>query len=139
MTKTFNIRLDHINLTVKNLDESLTWYQKIFGFEKVEEGTSEGEPWAIIRKGDTMLALYQEQKRKKVPESDPVLDQFHRIYHFGLQVDSKEAWEESVATNKVNVTYGGAIRYPHSYSWYVEDPNGHEIEVSYWDQNKVVF
>ncbi len=130
MQRTFNLNLDHINLTVNNLSESLNWYKKLFGFEKVEEGQSEGEPWAILRKNDTLLALYQEPLRKKVPASDSVLDKYHRIYHFGFQIDSKEAWEECIKAHQIKVAYGGAIRYPHSYSWYVEDPNGHEIEVS---------
>ncbi len=40
------IKLDHINLTVENLKESIEWYRKIFGFELVESGaTPQGNKW----------------------------------------------------------------------------------------------
>ncbi len=34
------IKLDHINLTLANLKQSIEWYGKIFGFELVESGIS---------------------------------------------------------------------------------------------------
>jgi catechol 2,3-dioxygenase-like lactoylglutathione lyase family enzyme len=33
--------LDHLNLTVRNLEESIAWYGRVFGFKKVEGGPPE--------------------------------------------------------------------------------------------------
>ncbi|MFZ4712133.1 MAG: VOC family protein [Bacteriovoracaceae bacterium] len=138
--QTLKVRIDHINMTVKNLEESVAWYEKIFQFQKVEQGVSEGQPWAIIRNENSLLCLYQEPNRVAAPEGDNIFDQFHRLYHFGLNVDSSLEWEKIVQLHKIKVMYGGAIRYPHSTSWYVEDPSGYEIEVSHWNnENQITF
>lgn len=126
--------LDHLNLSVTNLDESLNWYNRIFGFERVEGGLYEGEPWAIIRRGDSMLALYQDPTLK-APDS---VKGAHRLYHFGLKVSDRAAWEEILAREKPQITMD-ATRRPHSVSWYVLDPTGYEIEVTAWDKDRVSF
>jgi catechol 2,3-dioxygenase-like lactoylglutathione lyase family enzyme len=34
--------LDHLNLSVNNFDETVEWYNKIFGFKLVEQGVQDG-------------------------------------------------------------------------------------------------
>ena len=63
----------------------------------------------------------------------------HRIFHFGIRVHDRADWEARVSREKIHVEYGGAYRYPHSTSWYVKDPTGHQIEVAYWDGDEVTF
>src|SRR5262245_6547345 len=128
--------LDHVNMSVQNLAESLDWYRRVFGFEKVEGGVIDGRPWAIVKSGDAMLCLYEHPERK-VP--DPDVHGHHAASHFGIRIDDAAAWEETVAREKVEVEYGGAYRWPHSTSWYVEDPTGHSIEVACWDDDRVRF
>ncbi|MFL5783920.1 MAG: VOC family protein [Bacteriovoracaceae bacterium] len=124
-----NIKLDHINLTVRNLQESMSWYHELFGFEfKEGDVTSASEPWAIVGKNDSMICMYEDKNLK--PASDNS-DGVHRIYHFGLRISEKEAWEKIVQEKNLKIMYGGAYQYPHSLSWYIHDPSGHEIEVSY--------
>jgi lactoylglutathione lyase len=128
--------LDHLNMSVKDLAESIAWYGRVFGFQKVEGGTIEGRPWAILRGGDALLCLYEHAKRK-VP--DPEQHGHHGLAHFGLRIDDRVAWEATVAREKVAVDYGGAFRWPHSTAWYVSDPTGYEIEVALWDDDEVRF
>lgn len=132
-----NVRnLDHINLTVTNLDETLEWYKKLFGFERVEGGIRAGTRWAIARSGDALLCMY-ERADLGHPEAGP--DSNHRINHFGLRIEDRHVFETAVTDNKVHVEYGGAIRYPFSWSWYIADPTGHEIEVALWDNDEIKF
>lgn len=128
------IQIDHLNMTVENLGKSIDWYGSIFGFEPVEKGTYMGSPWTIIRKDETMLCLYEDSGKKLEQTEDHL-----RIFHFGLKISDREAWEKTVQEKKLKLLYGGLNRYPHSISWYVEDPSGHEIEVAYWDNNEVKF
>jgi hypothetical protein len=44
-----------------------------------------------------------------------------------------------VARENVEVNYGGEVHWPHSRSWYVNDPTGWEIEVVRWQGDTVRF
>lgn len=129
------LKLDHLNFTVNSFAETAEWYKKIFGFEIVEQGLNESKkPWGILRNGDAMLAITENDK-KKVDESD----EFHRIYHFGLRITDKEDWEQKLKEYKLKTYFGTPVRYPHSYSWYVKDPTGNTIEVVHWDDDEIRF
>lgn len=124
------LKIDHLNLTVSSLSESLKWYQDIFGLEKVEEGkSSAGTPYMIIMKDDYGLCLYEHPDRGRPGDLWGV--GFHIIRHFGFRVEDRKKWEEVVEKYQLPLGYGGVVEYPHSLSWYVFDPSGHEIEVSY--------
>ncbi len=132
------IKLDHINLTVHNIKESIDWYEKIFGFKLAEHGIgNRGQPWAIIASNDSMIAM-SEYKEKTKADQEPEVD-FHKIDHFGIRVSDLAAWEKIVKENNLRLYYGGVVKYPFSHSWYVHDPSGHEIEVSYSQQEYLQF
>ena len=59
--------------------------------------------------------------------------------HFGLRITDVEEWLETVDREKIEVLYGGEITWPHSRSWYIEDPTGYEIEVALWADDRVTF
>ncbi len=133
-----NMKLDHINLTVANLKDSIEWYGKIFGFEAVESGTTpRGVKWGIVAMNDSMICMTEDKERILADRhEDPSV---HRIGHFGIRVSNLESWRQIVKENNLKVYYGGEIHYPFSTSWYVHDPSGHEIEVSYSAQEKLQF
>ncbi len=129
------IQLDHINMTVTNLEQTQQWYSSLFAFECVESGVRRQENrtvrWAIIKKDETMLCLY-EYPDKGLPGQRPF--SHHQVSHFGIRFENLDValWERLLKEYKIEVEYGGAVDYPHSKSWYITDPSGHEIEVSYW-------
>ena len=124
--------LDHANYTVRNLEESLDWYRRVFGFEAVERGEDGGEPWAIIRAGEALLCLYQKPDRTYLDRFQLGEADVQAFAHIGLRVDDREAWLATIEREGVEVLYGGAIECAHSTSWYVKDPTGWEIEVARW-------
>jgi catechol 2,3-dioxygenase-like lactoylglutathione lyase family enzyme len=128
--------LDHLNMSVRDLAESVDWYGRAFGFRKVEGGVIDGSPWAILRGGDALLCLYEHPERGA---PDPDEHGHHAPSHFGLRITDRAAWEATVAREKLRVEYGGAHRWPHSTAWYVTDPTGYEIEVALWDDDRVQF
>jgi catechol 2,3-dioxygenase-like lactoylglutathione lyase family enzyme len=128
--------LDHLNMSVADLAKGEDWYRRVFGFERVEGGTYEGRPWAILRAGEALLCLYEHAERR---DPDPEEHGHHGLSHFGLRITDRAAWEKTVERERVEVAYGGAHRWPHSTAWYVTDPTGYEIEVALWDEDRVRF
>ena len=131
-------QLDHLNLTVRDLREALRWYRRVFGFEIVESGEREGGPWAIVQSGDAILCLV-EVPGKEAPPLWPEVGAEHRVNHYGLRIDDRERWEETLRSERVQVDYGGPIRWPNSISWYIRDPSGVPIEVALWDVGAPTF
>jgi len=131
--------LDHINLTVKDLDETIAWYGRVFGFEPTERGVQEGIRWAVIRGGEAMLCIYE------YPEHEH-LDRFrrgdrglHGVNHFSFRIDDPSEWLATVEREEITLSYGGVIEWPHSNAWYVTDPTGYEIEVAHWKEGRIAF
>lgn len=132
------IKLDHINLTVADLKNSIEWYGKVFGFELVESGaTPQGIKWGIVAFNDSMICMIENTGRMAADKSEN--KSVHQIYHFGIRVSDLESWKRIVHDHQLRLYYGGEIHYPNSKSWYVHDPSGHEIEVSYTQKGRWEF
>ena len=131
------LKLDHINLSVSSAQQSVQWYREIFGFEKVEEGlNSEGKPWVIIANNDSMLCMSEMKRSPRTGEGD---SKQHQVFHFGFRIKDLDAWEQKLKQHQLKLYYGGVNEYPHSKSWYVKDPDGYTIEVSYTEGEQLLF
>ena len=40
--------LDHVNFRVRDPEESIGFYGRLFGFEIKQQGVCDGQPWAIV-------------------------------------------------------------------------------------------
>lgn len=125
--------IDHLNLSVRNFDETADWYARVFGFEIVEQGIQEGEPWGVIRNGDAMLCIYQHPDWREYDKAGLAEEGRLHISHFALRITDRKDWEAVVEREALPLYYGGEVNWPHSTAWYVRDPNGYEIEVALWD------
>jgi lactoylglutathione lyase len=131
--------IDHLNLTVHDLDVTIAWYASTFGFEVVEDGVQDGTRWCVIRSGEAMLCLYEFGSREH-------LDRFqlrdagrHGLNHFALRITDRDAWLRTVQEQGLELRYDGEVAWPHSSAWYLLDPTGYEIEVALWKDNTVRF
>ena len=117
--------VDHLNLTVNNLNETADFYQKVFGFEEVESGLgSSGRPFKIIGKeGALFLCIYEDEEEFNK-------DDHGRLGHLGLHSSNFDSDVERLKELGLEILYGGIVEYPRSRSVYIEDPNGMEIEIS---------
>ncbi|MBI4568664.1 MAG: VOC family protein [Planctomycetes bacterium] len=132
--------LDHLNLTVRDFNETAEWYRRVFGFAVVERGRSDdGSPWGVLRAGEALLCVYECAGYAFLDSEARDAKKVHGLNHFGLRIADRKSWEATVTREKVTVLYGGPVRWPHSLAWYVTDPTGHEIEVALWDGNHVTF
>jgi len=117
-------RIDHINMRVHDLAESIEFYHKHFGFVMMEDETHAREPWAIIGlRGIAYLCLY-EHPGKAIPEEGLTIN------HFGLALKDFDKALAHLKKSGVPILYGGPVEWPHSRSIYIRDPSGHEIELA---------
>ena len=131
--------LDHLNLSVTDFAESAAWYQRVFGFELVERGFYNSRPWGVLKAGQAMLCIYEHSARSFIDGEKLAENSIHGVNHFAFRITDKLDWEEKIKQENLTIAYGGAWRWPHSTSWYINDPTGYNIEVVLWDDDKVVF
>ncbi len=116
-------RVDHINMTVKELDRSAEFYRSVFGFEPKESGVRNGRRWAILGVPDRLyLCLYETGESAQAEDGK-------RVNHFGFHVEGFDGVEQSLRAMNVAIDHG-PVDYGGSRSLYVIDPDGYEIELS---------
>ena len=123
----------HLNLTVRDFDESVGWYGRVFRFSLVEEGVREGVRWGVLRsgsgRGSAMLCIYERAGYLTADPDAPRPERRHAIRHYGLRVEDEGAWRETLRREGLGHE---ERRWPRSTSWYVNDPTGYEIEIAHW-------
>jgi catechol 2,3-dioxygenase-like lactoylglutathione lyase family enzyme len=131
---------DHLNLTVRDFDETVAWYGRIFRFALVEEGVWEGVRWGVLRSGNghgsAMLCIYERPEFLTADPDSPRAERRHAIRHFGLRIEDEGAWEDLLRREGLDYE---EVRWPRSNSWYVNDPSGYEIEVACWKEGRIRF
>jgi len=133
-------QLDHLNLSVRDFEETAAWYRRVFGFDVVQDETdAQGVRWGVIRGGDAMLCIY-EYAELDFEQPDAARDAGrHSIKHFALRITDSTAFLENARAVGATFHYGGEVDWPNSTSWYVTDPTGYMIEVALWDDDIVRF
>jgi len=131
--------LDHLNISVRDFDETVKWYARVFGFAKVEDGVQDGVRWGVIRGGDAMLCIYEHPSRKHLARFELAGRKVHGVSHFGLRITDEKEWLAIVEREKLDILYDGVIGWPNSQSWYLKDPTGYEIEVALWTNDQIGF
>ncbi len=113
--------IDHVNMKVKNLEQSVEFYKNLFGFEiKQEENANKLDaPSKIIGNDTIKLCLYE------VPDMSPE----GGIAHFGFNIANFNQAIEKCKELGVEILYGGIVDWEKSKSVYIVDPSGYEIEL----------
>lgn len=131
--------VDHLNLSVRDFDNTADWYRRVFGFEIVEEDIKEGVRWGVIRSNDAMLCIYQHPELTFEDSPEVQKRGLHVMSHFALRVTDRDEWLTTVEREGLEILYGGVVEWPHSDSWYINDPTGYEIEVVFWHDGAPTF
>lgn len=100
------MRLDHIGIAVKNLDEAVKFYRDVLGLElvKLEEVPEEKVRTAMFRAGEVFIELLQGTD----PES--AISKFiekrgEGMHHIAIHVDDVDAKTEELRSKGVALTY----------------------------------
>ena len=112
------IDLDHIAITVEDLDESITFYKKL-GYELLERFSDEGYNWATLKLNNHSLELFQITNDKEKPIN-------HIAYSYEkdeevLDLIKKLGYKEE----NIDIFYGDLNRK----SFFIEDNNGKSIQL----------
>ena len=121
MDKLHATSIDHVNMKVKNLDESVEFYRNLFGFEiKQKENPNKADVPSMIIGNDTIkLCMYE------IPDMSPE----GGIAHFGFNIENFGQVIERCKEDDVQVLYGGVVDWEGSKSVYIVDPSGYEVEL----------
>ncbi len=113
--------IDHVNMKVKNLNQSVEFYKNLFGFEiKQEENQNKIDvPSKIIGNDTIKLCMYE------VPDMSPE----GGIAHFGFNIANFDDVIVKCKEFGVQILYGGIVDWEKSKSVYIVDPSGYEIEL----------
>lgn len=117
--------IDHINILVKSLEETIQFYDKHFGFKVHQEGisTMTNNPYSIIGiSGKILICAYQISTNSEFKISG--------IGHIGIHIHNFDNSISYLNDQKLPLLYGGIITYENSRSMYIADPSGYEIELS---------
>lgn len=121
--------IDHVNISVSDLERAMTFYESVFGFRLVEDGRSRTEaPFVIMAAGGRAFLALHESTRVAAP-SRPFIN------HWGFVVGDIDLVRQKLADHRVKIQdgdseSGGVRHWPRSRSVYVYDPDGHEIELA---------
>ncbi len=111
------LSIDHANMNVKNLEESVDFYSTLFGFELKKDQPDQQSK--IIGNETIKLCLYEL----------PDLIFTKGINHIGFHIENFDEIVEKCKTLKISMPYG-VIEWESSRSVYIIDPNGYEVELS---------
>ena len=120
------IRMEHANLTVRHLDESVRFLMAAFpAFEIRREGLRDGRRWMHIGTGDTYIALNEasvEADERWVPYGGKP-----GVNHLGFEVDDADAVRERLAAAGFrDSTYPN--KHPYRKRVYFHDADGNDWE-----------
>jgi catechol 2,3-dioxygenase-like lactoylglutathione lyase family enzyme len=115
--------IDHVNLSVSDLDKSVEFYCRLLGVERKEGGEENGVRWCILGTRDHFYVCFFEVKGGKYRPSDV------HVNHVGFVVDDMDETVRRIHGLGYKLQFNDAtVQWPRSRSAYVADPDGILIE-----------
>ncbi len=113
--------INHIFLTVSDLEQSIKFYRDLFDFDVIEKLGSAGQ--AFLKMGDILLGLIEVPGYKNSEKSQNRISFFVDEEDFEDAVDELEDLEMKIVYGPENIRNGQCIIFL--------DPDGNQIELSY--------
>jgi lactoylglutathione lyase len=111
--------IDHVNLQVNDIEVSCKFWDELMGFTELEDAPEyKGK---IIGNKQVKLALY-ENKNLKVNEIG--------FSHICFHIENFNEIEAKCKKMNLHLLYEGIVQWPHSRSFYINDPSGYKVEFS---------
>ena len=113
--------VDHIGLTVSNLDKAIEFYSDLFDFEVVERVSNSKE--AYIKVGDILIKLVEVQNYKAPEDSKSHICFYIDEEDFDDAIDELEEKNITIVHGPETIRKGRLVVF--------EDPDGNKIELRY--------
>jgi len=123
--------VDHIAISVKDIEKSIKWYSEIIGLERVHADMWDGVPVFIISNGSG-LAIFPADESKE--DSGPATEKFD-VRHFAFRVD-RENFEKAKKLYKEKNLDFTIDDHGICYSIYTNDPDGYKVELTTYEIDK---
>ena len=128
------LKLAHIALSVSNINKSVAFYEKHFGFKLAGKYPHKeiGLSIAVINKGDISLELFEFKKRHALPNYRKDLDSDLKTIgakHFSFAVGNIEGEYKRLKKSGVRFatllrTFDNGLKY-----FFIKDPDGILVEI----------
>jgi len=115
-------RMDHVNISVRDLDASAGFYAALLGIELKEQGDNGTTRWCILGAPDRFYVCLCEVGSGNFEPKD-----IH-INHVGFVVDDIDETVRRIRALGLPLEFGKTLDWPRSRSAYVKDPDGILIE-----------
>jgi catechol 2,3-dioxygenase-like lactoylglutathione lyase family enzyme len=117
--------IDHVALSVRDIQRSAQWYIEVLGFERKFEGVWDGAP-VFVGKGTTALALFPIRANER-STSDGM-----RMLHLAMRANHKNFLiaQEELKRRGIKFDFQD---HEISHSIYFRDPDGHQLEITTYE------
>lgn len=117
--------IDHVAISVTDLERSLRWYVEVFGFERRYEEVWGDSPVFLCR-GSTGLALFADSAIAPSPSHGP------RMLHLAFRTDRAGflAAQKELKDRAIPFRFDD---HEISHSIYFHDPDGYRLEITTYD------
>lgn len=116
--------IEHVNFTVSNLQRTIDFYRKLFGWRIRWQGTTTGgTPAAHVGDDRCYLALFETATAGRATGDYEAVG----FNHFGVVVDSLETMKRRLG--ELGVEPGDELDYEPGRRVYFTDPDGIEVEL----------
>ena len=120
--------IDHVALTVRDLEASIVWYQEVLGLERPHNAWNNNP--AVLCAGDTCVALFA--ARTDNPADTPDVSRTIVMKHLAFRVD-RPNFEAAQTTLRVKGIEFEFADHEISHSIYFNDLSGHLLEITTYD------
>jgi catechol 2,3-dioxygenase-like lactoylglutathione lyase family enzyme len=120
--------LDHVALSVWDVERSARWYADVLGFKREHEGMWDGVP-IFVGNGDAAIALFPAREKDGPTSHDHAAV---RTLHFAFRADRENFLRAQDELKKRAIAFDFQ-NHEISHSIYFRDPDGHQIEITTYE------